>query len=198
MYTLSPLPFAYDSIKNVLSPEILELHHDKHHQIYVDKLNAALGAHPELFDRSVIDLVRNYKTLPADIQTPVRNFGGGVYNHDLFWSFITPESTKISDELAAAIDQKFGSLQNFKNEFSTRATTLFGSGWVWLLADLSIVTTPNQDNPISDGAADPILCVDVWEHAYYVDYTFKRADFIAAWWQVVNWDEVNRRYLEFK
>lgn len=197
MFKLEPLPYAYDSLTGTLSKEILELHHDKHHQTYVDKLNASLSSYPELFDRSVEDLVRGYKTLPADVQLPVRNFGGGVHNHDLFWNFMTPDSTKPSTELEAALIQKYGSLQSFMDNFSAKAMSVFGSGWVWLLADLTIVTTPNQDNPISDGLADPILCNDVWEHAYYVDYTFKRADYVAAWWKVVNWDEVSRRYNVF-
>lgn len=197
MFKLPELPYTYDAFGENLSATAMELHHSKHHQTYVDKLNAAIAGFPELQHISVEQLVRNYKTIPAEVQAAVRNFGGGHLNHSLFWQFITPNSSKKpSGALADAINAKYGTFEEFAGQFSAKAMSLFGSGWTWLLADLSIVNTANQDNPISDGMADPILCLDVWEHAYYVDYTFKRADFVAAFWNIINWDEVSRRFEE--
>lgn len=199
MFKLPELPYAYDAFNGNLSATAMELHHSKHHQAYVDKLNAAIAGFPELQHIAVDQLVRNYKTIPAEVQTAVRNFGGGHLNHSLFWSFITPNSTqKPTGVLADAINAKYGTFDEFVSQFSAKAMSLFGSGWTWLLADLSIVNTANQDNPISDDMPEPILCLDVWEHAYYVDYTFKRADFVAAFWNIVNWDEVSRHYEVFK
>ena len=198
MFKLPQLPYTYDAFSKYLSSGLMELHYSKHHQAYVDKLNNALTNYSDLLNKSVEELVRDYKSLPTELQTPVRNFAGGHYNHSLFWQFITPNSSiKPDGILFDALTQKYGSFENFVEQFSAKASSLFGSGWTWLLTDLSIVNTANQDNPISEGLAEPILCLDVWEHAYYFDYTFKRADYIAAFWNIINWDEVSLRYEKF-
>jgi len=195
MYSLPKLDYEYDALQPAISKEIMELHHKKHHQTYIDKLNAALENHPDLLGKDIADLISGVNDLPEELHKPVRNFGGGHYNHSLFWKFMSPDGGgQPSGQLADDISAKYGDFQKFVDEFSAAAAGLFGSGWAWLLQDLNIVTTPNQDSPIMDGKPQPILGLDVWEHAYYLDYTFKRPDYIKAFWDVVNWDEVASRY----
>lgn len=195
MHTLPSLDYGYDAFGKYISKDIMELHYTKHHQTYIDKLNAALEQAPELQNNSVDVLLRNLNTVPEHIRNTVRNMGGGHYNHTLFWKFLSPSGGgEPSGKLQEALTQKYGTYQEFVDNFSAAALGVFGSGWAWLLPDLTIATTPNQDNPIINGAPEPILGLDVWEHAYYLDYTYKRADYIAAWWHVVNWQEVQNRY----
>jgi Fe-Mn family superoxide dismutase len=195
MYTLPKLDYEYDAFGTYISKAIMELHHSKHHQTYVDKLNAALDKAPELKDKALEDLLRTVDTLPENVRTAVRNHGGGHYNHSLFWKFMSPAGGgEPTGELADKIKEKYGSFQGFMDIFSEKSASVFGSGWAWLLPDLSITTTANQDSPLNFGGPEPILGLDVWEHAYYLDYTFKRPDYIKAWWHVVNWHEVAERY----
>lgn len=198
MFKLPELPYSYDAFGENFSSNLMELHHSKHHQAYVNKLNDTLAGYPDLQTKTVEELVRSYKTLPGEIQTKVRNFGGGHLNHSIFWQILSPTSSmKPSGRLAEAIAVKYGSVDKMIEEFNASAMSLFGSGWTWLLADLSIVNTSNQDNPMTDGLAPAVVCVDVWEHAYYPDYTFKRADFLEAFWKSINWEEASKRYEEF-
>lgn len=195
MFTLPKLDYGYDAFGPYISKDIMELHHSKHHQTYVDKLNAALEKAPELKDKQLEELLREVDSLPSEVRTAIRNHGGGHYNHSLFWKFMSPDGGgEPSGEFAEALKAKYGDFQSFMDEFSTQSAGVFGSGWAWLLPDLSITTTPNQDSPLNTGGPAPILGLDVWEHAYYLDYTFKRPDYIKAWWNVVNWHEVAERY----
>lgn len=192
-YTLPTLGYEYDALSRSISKEIMQLHHGKHHQTYVDKLNAALQAQnaPESLDTVLMSL----DELPESVRTAVRNNGGGHYNHTLFWQFMSPSGGgEPTGDLGAAITEKYGSFQQFVDEFSAHATGLFGSGWVWLQPDLTLLALPNQDNPIMKGQPAPILGLDVWEHAYYLDYKNVRADYIKAWWDVVDWQAVAERY----
>lgn len=193
-YKLPELEYKYDALGPYVSASIMELHHSKHHQTYVDKLNAALEQAGDWQDRSIEDLLKNIDQLPESIRTAVRNHGGGHYNHSLFWQCMTPNSSKSpSGELLSGLEEKYGSFQKFVDEFSAKATSLFGSGWVWLQPDLEILTTPNQDNPLMSGLSAPILGLDVWEHAYYLDYTYNRADYVKVWWEVVDWVKTAER-----
>ena len=195
MFTVPALPYSYDALKIAISEDIMRLHHDKHHQVYVDKLNAAIATAPELEGRSVEDLLKNIDNVPAAVQGAIRNHGGGHYNHSLFWQWMSPDGAKEpTGELAAKLNEKYGSFQAFVDEFTATSLAVFGSGWTWLQPDLSIITTANQDTPIAQGLSEPLLGLDVWEHAYYLDYKNKRDDYIHAWWQVVNWDFVASRY----
>jgi Fe-Mn family superoxide dismutase len=195
MFTLPELPYGYKALEPVISGEIMELHHSKHHQTYVDKLNDALKTAQELEERSIEELLTDLSNVPDSIRTAVRNNGGGHYNHSLFWQWMSPDGGgEPTGALAEAINGKYGSFQGLVDEFTTKATGVFGSGWVWLLPDMEIMTTPNQDNPIMEGKPVPILGLDVWEHAYYLDYKNVRADYIAAWWNVVNWSRVAELY----
>jgi superoxide dismutase, Fe-Mn family len=195
MYQLPDLPYAYDAFGTYISKDIMELHHSKHHQTYVDKLNAALDQVPNLKETPLESLLQQVDSLPDQVSTAIRNHGGGHYNHTLFWQFMTPDSNgEPTGKLTDDIKEKYGSFQKFVDEFSAKALGVFGSGWVWLQPDLSIITTPNQDSPLNYGQPAPILGLDVWEHAYYLDYTYKRADYVAAWWHIVNWDYVSSRY----
>jgi len=195
MFTLAELPYGYKALEPVISGEIMELHHSKHHQTYVDKLNDALKTAQELEERSIEELLTDLSNVPDSIRTAVRNNGGGHYNHSLFWQWMSPDGGgEPTGALAEAINGKYGSFQGLVDEFTTKATGVFGSGWVWLLPDMEIMTTPNQDNPIMEGKPVPILGLDVWEHAYYLDYKNVRADYIAAWWNVVNWSRVAELY----
>lgn len=194
MFTLPKLEYGYDAFNGYISKTIMELHYTKHHQTYVDKLNAAVEQAPELKGKTIEELLTNLDAVPENVRTAVRNHGGGHYNHSLFWKVMSPDGGgEPTDVLAEGLQRKYGSFQKFTDEFSAKAAGVFGSGWAWLLPDLSIVTTPNQDTPISTGNPAPILGLDVWEHAYYLDYTFKRPDYIAAWWNIVNWPEVAAR-----
>lgn len=194
MHKLPSLDYDYDALSRYISADIMQLHHSKHHQTYVDKLNAALETAPELKNRPLEDLLSMVDNLPIDIKAAIRNSGGGHYNHSLFWRWMSPNGGgEPTGDLASKIIAKYGSFQGFVDQFSEQATGLFGSGWVWLLANMEIVTTNNQDTPIMYAQGAPLLGLDVWEHAYYLDYKNKRDDYIAAWWNVVNWDFVADR-----
>ncbi|HVM33894.1 MAG TPA: superoxide dismutase [Actinomycetota bacterium] len=196
-YSLPDLPYDYSALEPHIDAQTMEIHHTKHHQTYVDKLNAALEGHDELQYDSIDDLMRNFSKVPSDIETPVRNNGGGHANHSLFWTIMSPDGGgEPSGELASAIDDAFGSFKEFQDKFAEAGVGRFGSGWAWLVVDggnLTITSTANQDNPLMEGKM-PILGVDVWEHAYYLKYQNKRPDYIQAWWNTVNWDEVARRF----
>jgi Fe-Mn family superoxide dismutase len=195
MFSVPALNYSYDALEDYISADIMQLHHDKHHQGYVDKLNAAIEQYPELQGDTVEDLLVKLDSLPDDIRTTVRNNGGGHYNHCLFWLWMSPQGGgQPSGPLLEAILQRYDTFNNFVEEFTTKAVGLFGSGWVWLQPNMDIVTTPNQDSLLSKGEAAPLLGLDVWEHAYYLDYKNKRPDYIAAWWNVVNWPVVEQRF----
>ncbi len=194
MHKLPDLGYGYDALGKYISKDIMTLHHSKHHQTYVDKLNAALDKHVNVKERSVSELLTDLDTLPEDIKTAVRNNGGGHYNHTLFWQWMSPDGGgQPNGELSEIINSRYGSFQNFVDEFTQKALGVFGSGWVWLQPDGSIITTPNQDTPLMLGMPEPLLGLDVWEHAYYLDYKNKRDDYINAWWNVVNWNFVQSR-----
>lgn len=196
-FVLPALPYDYDALGPRISGEIMRLHHDKHHQTYVDKLNDAVAKTPLLEDMSLVTLLRNIDTVPAEVQTAVRNNGGGHYNHSLFWQLMSPQGGgQPSGELHDMLVRTFGTFQGFVDSFSEKALGVFGSGWVWLQPDMTIITTPNQDSPIMTGGDEPLLGLDVWEHAYYLDYQNRRPDYIKAWWDTVNWDFVEDRYQE--
>ena len=196
-YELPPLPYAYDALEPVLSERAMRLHHDKHHQAYVDNLNKALEGHPELQGAPIEDMLRNLDQLPADLRTPVRNQGGGVLNHTLYWNLLaTPDTVELPQSLKAELENAFGDIDAFKDKFTEAGAKLFGSGWAWLTVDgagkLEVLQLPNQDSPLSLGKT-PILTVDVWEHAYYPDYENRRPDWVKAWWRIVNWEAVAER-----
>lgn len=196
-YQLPNLPYAYDALEPYIDAQTMIIHHTKHHQAYVDNLNGALAKHPEV-ELNLEALLKNLDNVPADIRNVVRNNGGGVFNHNLFWTILAPARGQTPrGELLAAIAKAFGSLDNFKAEFETAAKTRFGSGWAWLIVDaeknLKVVSTPNQDTPLNEGT--PILNLDVWEHAYYLKYQNRRPEYVGNFWNVVNWDEVERLYL---
>lgn len=196
-FVLPELPYAFDALEPHIDARTMEIHHDKHHAGYVNNLNAALENHPGLANKSLEELVSDPDSLPEAVRTAVRNNGGGHYNHSIFWTVMSPNGGGMpTGELATAIDSAFGSFDSFKDTFSKAAGGRFGSGWGWLgLKDgkLTVISMPNQDAPLMAGVT-PILGIDVWEHAYYLNYQNRRGDYIAAWWNVVNWDEVARRY----
>ena len=195
-FEVPPLPYDYDALEPHIDEETMRLHHDKHHQAYVDKANAALEG-TEWADKPVEEVLRNLDSLPSDKQGPVRNNGGGHYNHTLFWEAMSPDGGgEPSGELGEAIASKFGSFDDFKEQFEAAGVARFGSGWVWLVSrggEIEITTTANQDSPISDGAT-VLVGNDVWEHAYYLRYQNKRPDYLKAWWNTVDWDKVAERY----
>jgi Fe-Mn family superoxide dismutase len=197
-FELPPLPYAFNALEPHIDATTMEIHHDRHHKAYVDNLNAALEKHPELPEHSPEDLIKNLNALPEDIRTAVRNNGGGHVNHTMFWSQMKAGGGgEPQGALAEAINKAFGSYAQFKEAFSKAGVGRFGSGWAWLVAaadgTVSITSTPNQDNPLMEGH-NPILGLDVWEHAYYLKYQNKRAAYIEAFWNVVNWDDVAARY----
>lgn len=195
MFSVPALPYDYDALEGVISAEIMALHHDKHHQAYVDKLNAALEDYPELKGKSVEALLRELHDIPEEIREAVRNNGGGHYNHCLFWLWLSPNGgCEPEGALAEAITSRYGSFDAFKEEFNKKALGLFGSGWVWLQPNMDIVTTHNQDSLLSAGGDEPILGLDVWEHAYYLDYKNRRDEYIQNWWKVANWKTAEARY----
>ncbi len=198
-YTLPDLPYAYDALEPHIDARTMEIHHSKHHQAYVNNVNGAIEGNAALADKSVEDLVSELSAVPQDIRGAVRNNGGGHANHTLFWTIISGDgSGKPSGNLADAISAACGSFDGFKEQFSKAAATRFGSGWAWLSVDgrnLIVESTPNQDTPLSEGRT-PILGIDVWEHAYYLNYQNRRPDYIAAFFNVINWDEVAKRYSE--
>lgn len=196
-FELPALPYAYDALEPVIDADTMRFHHDKHHATYVANLNKALEAHPELFERSVEFLIAHMNHLPEDIKGAVRNNGGGTYNHTLFWEMMAPEGqTAFAGPVADKIKETFGSYEEFKKQFAAAAAGRFGSGWAWLVADgdkLEILSTANQDNPLTEGKR-PLLCLDVWEHAYYLKYQNRRVDYINEWFRIINWDFVNEQY----
>ncbi|WP_417378392.1 superoxide dismutase [Gimesia sp.] len=200
-YSLPDLPYAYDALEPHIDAKTMEIHHTKHHQAYISKANAALEGHSDLAAKSIEDLMSDLSAVPEDIRGAIRNNGGGHANHSLFWTVMSPSGGGApSGELAADIDSTFGSLDAFKEQFSNAAATRFGSGWAWLSVDggkLVVESTPNQDTPLSEGRT-PILGLDVWEHAYYLNYQNKRPDYISAFFNVINWDEVAKRYAAAK
>lgn len=194
MATLPELTYDYAALGEYISADIMKLHHDKHHQTYVDKLNLALEASPELQEKTTEELLRDISSLPETAQAAIRNNGGGHYNHTLFWRWMSPDGGgEPTGELADKLINKYGSFQAFVDEFTSKSLGVFGSGWCWLQPDMEIITSPNQDSPIMEGKDEPLLGLDVWEHAYYLDYKNKRADYVAAWWNVVDWEFVISR-----
>jgi len=199
-FKLMDLPYAFDALEPHIDAKTVEIHYTKHHQGYTNNLNAALDKYPELHEKTAKELLESLDSLPEDIRTAVRNNGGGYKNHNIYWKTMSPDGGGApTGELAAAINASFGSFDAFKDEFSKAAATRFGSGWAWLCktaeGGLKVISTANQDNPFSQGLR-PLLGLDVWEHAYYLNYQNRRADYITAWWNVVNWDEVTRRFLK--
>lgn len=196
-FELSPLPYNYDALDPYIDAQTMQLHHDMHHQAYVNNLNAAVDKHPELQSKSPEDLVRELNSLPQDIVAAVRNNGGGHVNHTMFWQIMAPNAGgEPTGAIADAIKDNFGDFESFKTRFNDTGTKQFGSGWVWLVrtsdGKLEVVGTPNQDSPITGGHF-PIMGNDVWEHAYYLKYQNRRAEYLKQWWNVVNWDEINNR-----
>ena len=194
-HTLPELGYSYDALEPFFDAQTMEIHHTKHHQTYIDKLNTALGDFPDFQKHSAEELVRNLDSVPEAIRTAVRNHGGGHANHSFFWPHLKKDAA-FGGEVADAIKNQFGGFDQFKQEFSNRAALLFGSGWTWLVADdsgLSVVTTANQDNPLTQGKT-PVLGLDVWEHAYYLKYQNRRPEYIEAYFNVINWDRVNENY----
>ncbi|EOH79112.1 MULTISPECIES: superoxide dismutase [Enterococcus] len=196
-YTLPDLPYAYDALEPYIDEETMHLHHDKHHNTYVTNLNAAIEKHPELGEKKVEELLADFSSVPEDIQTAVRNNGGGHANHTFFWEILGPNAGgEPTGAIKEAIEETFGSFEDFKEEFKTAATGRFGSGWAWLVVKdgkLAITSTANQDSPLMDGQT-PVLGLDVWEHAYYLKYKNVRPEYINAFWSVVNWDKVNEYF----
>jgi len=196
-HELPTLPYAYDALEPHIDAQTMEIHHTKHHAGYVAKLNGALEKYPDLQGKAVEALIADINGIPTDIRTAVRNNGGGHANHTLFWTVMGPKGGgEPTGELAKAIGAAFGDFATFRQQFSDAAATRFGSGWAWLVLDgktLAVESTPNQDSPIMEGRV-PVLGLDVWEHAYYLKYQNRRPDYISAWWNVVNWDEVARRF----
>ncbi len=198
LHTLPDLPYEYDALELYIDSETMKLHHDKHHAAYVKNLNDALSKHEEIFDKSLEDLIKNINEVPEDIRTAVKNNGGGHLNHSMFWQIMKPNGGgKPSGELDEEIKKHFGSFEDFQNKFNDVGVKRFGSGWVWLVKDkdgkLDVISTANQDNPISEGLL-PIMGNDVWEHAYYLKYKNARPDYLKAWWNIVNWEEVQNRF----
>lgn len=200
-FELPQLPYAYDALEPHIDKETMNIHHTKHHNTYVTNLNNALEGNEELLSKTVEEVVANLDAVPEAARTAVRNNGGGHANHSLFWQVISPNGGgEPNGELAEAINSKFGGFEGFKEEFSKAATTRFGSGWAWLVVnngELEVTSTPNQDSPLMEGKT-PILGLDVWEHAYYLNYQNRRPEYIGAFWNVVNWEEVSKRYTSAK
>jgi superoxide dismutase, Fe-Mn family len=196
-FSLPDLPYAYDALEPHIDEQTMRIHHTKHHQAYTDKLNEALEKAPDWQGRSIEEILKNIDSLPEDIRGAVRNNGGGYYNHDVFWKIMGPNGGgRPTGELASAIDEKFGSFDEMKSKFKAKATGQFGSGWAWLVVKnggLEVINLPNQDAPVMVGAS-PVLGVDVWEHAYYLNYQNRRPDYVDAWWNTVSWEEANRRF----
>lgn len=201
-FELPPLPYPSNALEPHIDARTMEIHHDKHHAAYVTNLNKALEGQADWQNKSIEEILKNLNSLPENIRTAVRNNGGGHANHTMFWQIMAPNAGgEPTGELADAINKAFGSFATFKEQLAAKGMGQFGSGWAWLVADkgggLSVVSTPNQDTPVMEGK-NPILGVDVWEHAYYLNYQNRRADYIAAWWNVVNWPEVARRFAAVK
>jgi Fe-Mn family superoxide dismutase len=198
-HELPPLPYANNALEPHIDAQTMEIHHDKHHNTYVTNLNNAIAGNAELEALSALDLIQNLDKVPEDKRTAVRNNGGGHVNHTMFWEIMGPNSGSPSGTLAAAIDRDLGGLDALKEAVNKAGAGRFGSGWAWVVVKdgkLSVTSTPNQDNPLMDGSGTPILGVDVWEHAYYLKYQNKRPDYLTAWWNVVNWEAVAKRYTD--
>lgn len=200
---LPDLPYPHDSLEPHIDGQTMSIHHGKHHQAYINNLNAALESHPELADKTALELILDLDAIPEDIRAAVRNNGGGHVNHSMFWTVMSPDGGGApSGDLASAIDAAFGSFDEFKAAFAKAGMTQFGSGWAWLCVagdgKLVVTKTPNQDNPISSQGVIPILGLDVWEHAYYLEYQNRRPDYIEAWWNVVNWNRVAENHSSVK
>lgn len=199
MFVLPKLPYEYNALAPYISEHIQQLHHDKHHQTYVDNLNKAFEKYPEWQNKPIEEIIISLDQVPEDVRTAVRNNGGGHFNHSMFWEMMAPAKGQRPDGvLLDKIQHDFGDYEDFKKKFSEGATKVFGSGWMWLVAEggeLDLVHTPNQDSPLTFGKT-PLLGLDVWEHAYYLQYYNKRADYIEAWWNVVNWEDVAKRLYE--
>ncbi len=196
-YTLPKLPYAFDALEPYIDAKTMEIHYGKHHQAYCDNANKALAGTP-FAEKPIEEALKNLEAIPADKRTAVRNHGGGFANHNFFWTCLSPKSAEPSEKLAEALKASFGSLDAFRSTFETSALGQFGSGWAWLVASgeqLEVMNLPNQDSPLSIGKT-PLLCLDVWEHAYYLKYQNRRAEYVKAFWHIVNWDEVTRRYAE--
>lgn len=197
-HTLTPLPYAYDALEPFIDAKTLEIHYGKHHQSYVDKLNVALEAYPDLQDKTVEELIKELDAIPEAIRTIIRNNAGGHFNHTLYWNTMSPTAEEyVPEELGKALVETFGSIVAFKEQFSKVATNLFGSGWVWLVIDANnmpkIVSTAGHDNPLMTGDI-PLMVIDVWEHAYYLKYQNRRAEYIENWWNVLDWKAVEKNY----
>ena len=196
-HSLPPLPYDYNALEPHIDERTMRIHHDKHHAAYVNNLNAALEKHPELAGKSVEDLVKGINTVPEDIRPAVRNNGGGHINHTMFWEIMGPgKGGEPTGRVGDAIKSSFGDFEKFKAQMNDAGVKRFGSGWAWLIdagGKLVIESTPNQDSPLMEGKK-PLLGIDVWEHAYYLKYQNRRPDYLAAWWSVVNWDAVNKRF----
>ena len=196
MFTLPDLPYEYDGLAPFISGEIQHLHHDKHHRAYVDNLNKALEKYPDWQKKSIEEIIKSLDKVPEDIRTVVRNHGGGHFNHSMFWEMMAPKKDQVpSGTLLDKIQHAFGDVETFKKQFSEQAVKVFGSGWQWLVLDnreVSLMSTPNQDSPLTYGKI-PLLGLDVWEHAYYLQYYNKRPDYVEAWWNIVNWEDVSKR-----
>ena len=196
-FELPKLSYAVDALEPFIDAQTMTIHHDKHHQAYVTNLNGAIEKHPELAGKSIEDLLKDLAAVPEDVRMVVRNHGGGTWNHSMFWEIMAPKAGGApKGDLAKAIDAAFGSFDAFKGEFEKAANGRFGSGWAWLVkkgSGLAVVSTPNQDNPMSDGMT-PVMGIDVWEHAYYLKYQNRRAEYVTNWWNVVDWDAVAGRY----
>ncbi|MBD2092940.1 superoxide dismutase [Microcoleus sp. FACHB-1515] len=194
---LPPLPYAYDALEPYIDAETMRLHHDAHHAAYVNNLNEAVQKHPELQGQTVEALLGNLEALPEDVRTAIRNNGGGHLNHTMFWQIMKPDGGgEPTGAIATVIEENFGGFETFKEQFNQAGVDRFGSGWVWLVRNTAgqfeIITTPNQDSPVMEGAY-PIMGNDVWEHAYYLTYRNRRPEYLSNWWNVINWDEINRR-----
>ena len=196
-FTLPPLPYDFAALEPHIDAKTMEIHHGKHHQTYVNNLNAAIEKAPELAKKSLDDLIRNVSSLPEAVRAPIRNNGGGHWNHSMFWQIMAPKAGgEPGGKLGQAITSTFGNFAKFREQFSAAGVGRFGSGWAWLIntgGKLSITSTPNQDNPLMEGQK-AIMGLDVWEHAYYLKYQNRRPDYIQAWWNVVNWKEIESRY----
>lgn len=196
-FELPKLPYAVDALEPYIDAQTMSIHHTKHHQAYITNLNAALEKHPELANKSLEDLLSDLNAVPEDIRMAVRNHGGGTWNHNVFWEIMAPKTSATpSGELLKALETAFGSFDSFKSEFEKAAVGRFGSGWAWLVRKgdgLAVVSTANQDNPLSDGLT-PIMGIDVWEHAYYLKYQNRRPEYVSNWWNVVNWAAIAERY----
>jgi Fe-Mn family superoxide dismutase len=196
-HQLPKLPYSYDALEPYFDAQTMEIHYTKHHQAYVDKLNAALESYPDLREKEVEELLKNLDSIPEEIRNAVRNHGGGHFNHSFWWPILKKE-VRAEGEIIEAINRKFGSFDKFKEEFSKAAINLFGSGWAWLTiknGELEIIQTPNQDSPISQGKI-PLLGIDLWEHSYYLKYQNRRAEYVEAFFHVINWEKVNENFLK--